>query len=170
MFHTNTMSHRFPRLFALIIGINRYKSHEIPNLSEAVPDADAVRDYLQKDQDVPSFQITNIRDSEATRVRIIEAIEALSVNDEIESGDPILIYYSGHGGLADTPKGWEVGGTGKTEFLVPYDYSSSLRDGNPKHGIPDRTLRTLLSRLAEKKGDNIVRQTFYSPCIRVYQP
>ena len=131
----------------------------------AVPDADAVRDYLQKRLGVPSSQIRNLRDSEATRAAIIDGIEAFSLNDEIKEGDPILIYYAGHGGSADIPKGWEIGSTDKIELLIPYDHSSSLKDRNPKHGIPDRTLGVLLSQLAIEKGDNIVRQTFI-----FYQP
>jgi hypothetical protein len=146
----------------LIIGINKYKSSRIPNLVGAVPDADAMQDYLQKHLRVPSSQIKNLRNSEATRAAIIDGITAFSLNDEIEEGDAILIYFAGHGGSADTPKDWEVGSTGKIELLVPYDHSSesSLVGGNPKHGIPDRTLGALLSHLAIKKGDNIVRQTF----------
>ena len=119
-----------------------------------------MRDYLHKDLGVPRSQIKNLRNSEATRSAIIEGIKAFSLNDEIKEGDPILIYFAGHGGSADTPKGWEVGSTGKIELLIPYDHSSPLEDGNPKHGIPDRTLGALLSQLAIEKGDNIVRQTF----------
>ena len=149
-----------PRLFALIIGINEYESPNIRNLLGAVPDADAVRGYLQKHLGVPSSQIRNLRNSEATRAAIINGIEAFLFNDEIKKGDPILIYYAGHGGSADTPKGWETGSTGKIELLIPYDHSSSLEDTNPKHGIPDRTLGVLLSQLAIEKGDNIVRKIF----------
>jgi len=71
------------------------------------------------------------------------------------TGDPILIYYAGHGGLADTPMSWEAWSTSKITLLVPYDHSSPLVDGNPIHGIPDRTLRVLLSQLVIVKGDNI---------------
>ena len=162
MFHTHTLSpHRpHPHLFALIIGINEYASPNITNLLGAVPDADAVRDFLQKQLGVPSSQIRNLRNSEATRAAIVAGIEAFSLIEEIKNGDPILIYYAGHGGSAKTPKGWEAGGTTKIELLIPYDHCSPLEDGNPKHGIPDRTLGALLSQLAFKKGDNIVRQTF----------
>ena len=119
-----------PRLFALIIGINKYESHNITNLLGAVPDADAVRDFLQKQLGVPSSQIRNLRDGEATRAAIIDGIKAFSLNNEIEEGDPILIYFAGHGGSADTPKDWEAGSTGKIELLIPYDHSSPLEDGN----------------------------------------
>ena len=126
----------------------------------AVPDADAMRDYLQEHLGVRSTRIRNLRDSEATRAAIIDGIKAFSLNDEIKKGDPILIYYAGHGGSADTPKGWEIGGTGKIELLVPYDHSSPLEDDSPKHGIRDRSLEAPLSQLAIEKGNNIVRQTF----------
>ena len=93
----------------------------------------------------------------------MKKVKAISFNNKIKEGDPILIYYAGHGGSANTPEGWpgwEVGSTGKIELLIPYDYS--LPEGRiPKHGIPDRTLGALLSDLASKKGDNIVRQTFF---------
>ena len=147
----------------MIIGINEYKnSPDIPKLKGAVLDADDMRDYLQMNLGVPSSQIMNLRNSEATRAAIIDGIEAFSLNDEIEEGDPILIYYAGHGASADTPEGWKAGPTGKIELLIPYDHSSPLGDvtGNPIHGIPDRTLEALLSQLAIVKGDNIVRQTF----------
>ena len=149
-----------PHLFALIIGINTYESSKIPNLEGAVPDADDVRDYLLNHLGVPSSQIRDLRDSGATRAAIMEEIKAFASNNKIKEGDPILIYYAGHGSSADTPKGWEVGSTGKIELLIPYDHSSPLDDGNPKHGIPDRTFGALLSHLASKKGDNIVRQFF----------
>jgi hypothetical protein len=119
-----------------------------------------MRDYLQKNLGVQSSLIKNLRNSEATRAAIIHEIKAFSLNDEINEGDPILIYFAGHGGSADTPKDWEAGSTGKIELLVPYDHSS-LEGGNPKHGIPDRTLGALLSQLAIEKGNNIVRQTFF---------
>ena len=147
------------RLFALIIGINEYKS-PIKKLSGAVADADAMQDYLQKHLGVPSSQIRNLRNGQATRSAIINEIKAFWFNNDIQQGDPILIYYAGHGGWAETPKGWQAGGTGKIELLIPYDYSSHLEDGNHRHALPDRTLGALLSRLASKKGDNIVRQLF----------
>jgi hypothetical protein len=147
-----------PRLFALIIGINNYKSSDIRNLSGAVHDADDMLGYLQVNLGVPSSQIRNLRDSEATRAAIIYEINAFSLNHKIKEGDPILIYYAGYGGSADTPEGWEAG-SNKIEFLIPYDYSS-LEDDNYTHGISDRVVAALLFHLANKKGDNIVRQTF----------
>jgi hypothetical protein len=104
--------------------------------------------YLQKHLGIPSSQISNLRDSEATRTAIINEIRAFSTNSYIKKGDPILIYHAGHG----------AGSTGKIELLVPYDYSRLEDDRDSDHhkdGIPDRTLGTLLEHLARKKGGNI---------------
>jgi hypothetical protein len=124
-----------------------------------------MRDYLQNHLGVPSSQIDNLRDSEATRAAIIDGIKAFSIKNEIEEGDTILIYFAGHGYSEDTPEGWEVWSTGKIELLVAYDSNHSESSESQKgdisqHGIPDRTLGALLSQLAIEKGDNIVRQIF----------
>ena len=155
--------HRLPlRLFALIIGINDYESSSIQNLQGAVPDADAMRDYLENDLGVPSSQIENLRNGAATKSAIIDKIKAFSSDDsKIEKGDPILIYYAGHGHSAKTPEDWPNWNTDKIELLVPYDYPSLVCD--PNFGITDRFFGILLSELKEKKGDNIVRQTFILP-------
>ena len=126
-----------------------------------------MRDYLRKHLGVPSSQIRILRNSEATRDAIIDGIKAFSLDDRIKEGDLIWIFFAGHGSSAKTPKGWQVGSTRKIELLVPYDYSS-LKNGNPKHGIPDRTIGALLSQLAMKKGNNIVRLTYFL-CGFIYQ-
>lgn len=60
---------------ALIVRINNYDLPTIQNPVGAVPDADAVRDFLQKDLGVPNSQIKNLRNSEATMAAIIDGIE-----------------------------------------------------------------------------------------------
>jgi hypothetical protein len=145
------------RLFALIIGINKYKTVKRPflNLKGAVPDADLVQSYLQKHLGVPNSQVRNLRDSEATRAAILREIDALTTDDRIQHGDPILIFYAGHGSTAPAPKGWESGAP-TIHLLLPHDYLCENEKGQKVHGIPDRTLCVLLEHLASAKGDNIV--------------
>ena len=136
-----------PNLFALVIGINKYQSSNIPSLMGAVPDADAVQDYLQKYLGVPNAQISNLRDAEATQAAIIDAINALTTDARIQRGDPILIFFAGHGSAASNPVGsvgWERGET-EIQPLVPYDYLCQRRK---VYGMPDVTFGTLLGRLA----------------------
>ncbi|PVF99210.1 hypothetical protein CPB86DRAFT_814161 [Serendipita vermifera] len=142
-----------PRLFALIIGINKYQSSQIPELEGSVPDAMAMQRYLEDTMGVPSSQITTLHDEEATRDRIIQEFYSLMFHSEIKEGDPILIYYAGHGSTAPTPTGWEAGGP-EIQFLAPYDCLSN-KDGTIINGIPDRTIGSLLEDLARAKGDNI---------------
>lgn len=104
---------------------------------------------------IPTSQIRNLRDSDATRAAILQEINALTTDDRIQPGDPILIFYAGHGSTAPTPKGWETGGP-VIQLLCSHDYLCENENGQKIHGIPDRTLAVLLGRLASAKGDNIV--------------
>jgi Caspase domain len=144
-------------VFALIIGINEYASPDIYKLKGAVHDALAVKTYLEDDLGVPASQIRLLCNAEATRAAIIHEFNNLVADQRIHRGDPILIYYAGHGGEVDAPKDWAVGDH-KIHMLIPHD-SRTLVDGRVVHGIPThRTIGTLLSRAAENWGDNIVCQ------------
>ncbi|KAA1472264.1 hypothetical protein DENSPDRAFT_170741 [Dentipellis sp. KUC8613] len=142
-----------PRLFALIIGINKYQSYNVPPLKGAVPDANQVESYLKDDLGVSPDNIKNLRDREATRAAIIQELRALSTDDRIRPGDPIFIFYAGHGSTARAPEGWEAGGP-KIQLICPHDHLEKV-DGRQVVGIPDRTLGALLSSIAKEKGDNI---------------
>ncbi|CCM00512.1 uncharacterized protein FIBRA_02546 [Fibroporia radiculosa] len=142
-----------PRFFALIIGINTYKADSISNLLGAVPDADAVRDLLEQ-LEAPRSQIKDLRDKRATRHRILREISAFSNDDRIQRGDPILIYFAGHGSSTKAPDAWAVGGA-EIQLLIPYDGQSTDANGREIHSIPDRTLGALLTQIADKKGNNI---------------
>ena len=65
------------RLFALIIGINKYKDPAVPDLRGAVPDADAVQKFLISKVDVTKNRIVILRDGEATREAMVNAIQDL---------------------------------------------------------------------------------------------
>ncbi|KAA1472278.1 hypothetical protein DENSPDRAFT_171259 [Dentipellis sp. KUC8613] len=142
-----------PRFFALIIGVNRYRSISLPNLKGSVPDANHIQKYLEDELEVPPDHITNLRDKDATKADIIRELRALATDDRIRPGDPILIFYAGHGSTAKAPEGWEAGGD-KIQLICPHDHLEFV-DGRQVIGIPDRTLGSLLSSIAKEKGDNI---------------
>ena len=148
-----------PRIFALIIGINQYESQDFPKLRGAVADATYVWDLLVSHYQVPQDQIKLLLDKDASRSNIISAFGDLSTDPRIRLGDPILIYFAGHGSQIHPPIWWECGGQGsKIQVIVPQDYSS--KPGHEISAISDRTIGLLIDEIAHKKGDNIVRVLF----------
>jgi hypothetical protein len=139
-----------PRLFALIIAINFYDN--VRDLRGAVPDALSVKDYLENSLKVPSGQIHTLLNKSASRSAIIDALFSLRDDERIEKGDPIFIYYAGHGSELPAP---ESEGS-RLQVLVPWDYCPTPE----KYVGPifDRTIGALIAEIAEKKGDNIVRR------------
>ena len=123
-------------------------------LEGAVADADSIDKYLREDLNVPSDRICNLRDQQATRKGIIEALRDIAKNDLIQRGDPILIYYAGHGTSTRS---------GGMQMLVPQDYSKII-EGEKVHGIPDLTIRELVDDIAEEKGDSIVCGVAFINC------
>ena len=105
----------------------------------------AVAKYLTTALKVPSNRITILLDQGASRNAIIGGFKSLEGNQEIQTGDPILIFYAGHGAEI-------VDGGGRTiQAIIPQDH-----DGITVHPIPDRTVGGLLAQIYKVKGDNIV--------------
>ncbi|KAK0421667.1 caspase domain-containing protein [Armillaria borealis] len=145
--------------FALVIGINEYKFIEpTNNLHGAVEDANAFENYLVKDLLVPKANIINLRDEKATRSAIIDGFEELQRNSKIIPREvAIIIYFAGHGAVAEKPQTWTdwVTPGNKVEMLCPADINQVINGKDKVEGIPDRTLSQLLLDLSNAKGNNI---------------
>jgi Caspase domain len=154
-------------LSALVIGINAYKSPDIRNLRGAVADADVISEYLTKQLNVPRSRVTNLRDAQATRDNIINSIYDLVKRDDepINHGDPILIFYAGHGATVPARAEGEAG-SNNIQCIVPHDCRVNVWESV----IPDRILGALLHKLADAKGDNIVRVCLAAPMFYAYLP
>ncbi|KAH6901435.1 hypothetical protein BKA70DRAFT_688362 [Coprinopsis sp. MPI-PUGE-AT-0042] len=135
------MSRLPKRLFALTIGIDKYLK-----------------------------RIRSLRNEKATRSTILHELTDLITNPYIEENDPILIYFAGHGNLACTPVEWtdwdhwaqapeDIGFRDQEsqwiQCLAPHDSRQPDGKGGIIHGIPDRTLGTIMHRIANAKGNNI---------------
>jgi hypothetical protein len=148
---------RKPVMHALIIGINKYKNADndnITNLRGAIADSTEVERFLIHDLHVPPENIVHLNDSCATRGRIVNEIERLARNPQIQPGDPILIYYAGHGGLAPAPSSWPT--NSNIQMILPHDFLPQTSEKEWEQGIPDLTIGALLQQIAKEKGDNIV--------------
>ena len=119
-------------------------------------DSRAVISYLEGQLHVPKDHITILENEAATRVAILEKLRHLANDPRIQHGDPIFIYYAGHGSEAVAPSGWEAGGpNANIQLTLPYDVYCGSGD-EVVAPIPDRTLGALLGAISQEKGDNIV--------------
>ena len=147
----------YRNLYALLVGINEYQNHDhYKPLSAAIRDVTDIERFLLSKLSVPQDRVRKLLDGDATRTQIIKEIEALQFNSDICYGDPILIYYAGHGTRSQAPAGYNTyASDGKVECLCPADISPP-NASSPVTAIPDVVLGLLLSELAEKKGNNIL--------------
>ncbi|KAG8757674.1 hypothetical protein FRC11_004354, partial [Ceratobasidium sp. 423] len=149
----------FKKIHALLIGIDSYPNLRF--LRGAVADVNAIKSFLELDLGIPEEHIVALCNKQATRYRILQRFQELWNNKDIQPGDPILIYYAGHGGLREADEGWKKRyGAQKIQVIFPYDYLE--KDPKPRgtephlvNCIPDTTIATLLNNLAARKGDNI---------------
>ncbi|KAK0219275.1 peptidase C14, caspase domain-containing protein, partial [Armillaria nabsnona] len=149
------------RFWAVLIGINEYASYP---LRGCVPDARLMEKYLTEDLRVPRDRIQLLLDSTEdaslivpiypSRAHIIDALLSLITNPEIEYGDNIIIYYSGHGSYY--PYHTEEDEEPEyIETLCPIDRDMHGEDDKPVPDISDRELNTILTLISQAKGNRI---------------
>lgn len=110
-----------PKIFALIVGINRYQEVVIPSLQGCIQDSEDFRYFLEEDLKVPSDHILVLYNESATRGNILSAFDShLIYNSKIKKGDLIFFYYAGHGGRMAAPDGWDCVDK-QIETICPYD-------------------------------------------------
>ncbi|KAG8708317.1 hypothetical protein FRC11_006569, partial [Ceratobasidium sp. 423] len=147
------------KLYGLIIGVDTYSNPSLDDLTGAVRGSNDVAEFLI-DLGVPAEHIVRLYNEQATRGRILEELKTLWENPNIQHGDPILIYYSGHGGLVPANTAWkERYGAGTIQVIFPYDYGCEVLGPTKPTKVDyirDTTIALMLNRLAIKKGDNII--------------
>lgn len=145
------------RHFALIVGINEYNPPPISlrPLRGAVADAQAFKQWLEW-RGVPAENIVLLTNESATCAAIIAALTQLKTDNRIRRGDPIFIFFAGHGAEVKAPDGWECGRADRMiQVIVPHD-CDAIKSGKPVGPIADRVLGALIGNISEKKGNNIV--------------
>ncbi|KZV61918.1 hypothetical protein PENSPDRAFT_658546 [Peniophora sp. CONT] len=153
--HTKALSTKTTpnRLFALLIGVDKYQSDQYRNLRGAVKDAENVKAFLLKQQPpVSADRIRFLTNKDATSANIIKSIESIGREKAIRRGDPILIYYAGHGSNIPKPNGWPTASP-HIQCLAPHD--ARVENGIVEGVISDRAFGALLKKLADLKGNKI---------------
>ncbi|KAF8717493.1 Caspase domain, partial [Rhizoctonia solani] len=142
-------------LHAIIIGIDNYP--KLISLAGSIADAQQMEMFLVSDLKVPKDHIISLYDRYASRKAIMNAFMMLQKDPRIHEGDPILIFFAGHGGLAEAEPKWrQKYGSSKIQVIFPYDYGLPVSNSNSSVDcIPDVTIAELLNQLAAAKGNNI---------------
>lgn len=137
-------------VYALLVGINHYASHVVPDLAGCVNDVNAFHELLRSHFGVADENITVLINEAATSNAIREAFQerllaplqawatASRSRDDPDEQPAILFYYSGHGSEAPSPDK----PSGLDQTLVPYD---GRTDG--VYDIKDRELSQWLTQL-----------------------
>ena len=97
----------------------------------------------------------------ATRSNIIVQLRSFKENPAIQIGDPIVIYFSGHGTQSQGEIWRDTYNDGFLESLCPVDIGLDEDEEGEVTAIPDYTIRALINELSDAKGDNIVSNTVY---------
>ena len=102
-----------PSRRALIVGVSIYAAPEVPRLVGVPFDMDSAR-AVAKAMGIADAQTTVLRDAQATKAGILDALEALA--DSIGEGSRVFVYFSGHG-----TRWYEPALQGCKEGLLAYD-------------------------------------------------
>ncbi|KAK0227261.1 hypothetical protein EDD85DRAFT_753015, partial [Armillaria nabsnona] len=153
------------RFWAVLIGIDAY---EYNPLRGCVRDALKMERYLTEDLGVPKHRIQRLLGSKEhassdnyhipTRVNIVQTLVGLMNNAEIQNGDNIIIYFSGHGSGYSTVR-YCSSANDSIEALCSID----RMEGNGSHvpDISDREINTIFQNISLAKGHHI---TFLLDC------
>lgn len=128
---------------ALIVGVGQYSSASGATPLQGVPkDLDVAR-RMAIALGIPADRIIELRDSNATKVNIVAALEG--IRQKIMVGEHVFIYFSGHGTSYTTSAGCE-------QAVVPYTPGRHTVDDV----ITEAELATYTSRISEKADKAIV--------------
>ena len=93
----NVAQAELPKLFAVAVGVGEYNNDKLPNLKLTCKDAGDFATAVAAKKGLPfaDVQVKLLRDSEATRADIFEAMEWLA--QEASPGDVCIFFFAGHG-------------------------------------------------------------------------
>ncbi|KAJ7763895.1 hypothetical protein B0H14DRAFT_2633684 [Mycena olivaceomarginata] len=120
------------KIFAIVIGIDQYKSKEISNLQGCVRDAASMQEMLSHYS--PDAQISSITDAEATRAGILQAFEDHLLNNPcLKRNDVIVVYFAGKGRRLPAPEGASGRDVDILTFILDASFSFYVPRGNVGH-------------------------------------
>ncbi|PPQ97854.1 hypothetical protein CVT26_013023 [Gymnopilus dilepis] len=144
-------------MFALVIGIDNYASDNIQSLHGSVADARAFKAYLTDTLLTPEDHIMILENAFATRIAIMDGLRRLAADPRIGTGDPVIIFYAGHGSRARVVTNKQsTEATTNVPVILPSDVLGPSRGDNIVQPIPYYVIDALLGDIAQRKGNNVV--------------
>ena len=133
-----------PNKLALLVGINEYRDTNIRSLRGALNDVERMKSTLVGKFDFPEENVLPLRNSEATRDRILSSFRSHLIGKARNREDVVVFYFSGHGSRVVDKDGDEIADD-LDETLVPWDSTNSgARD------ITDDEINELIKELSGK--------------------
>jgi hypothetical protein len=129
--------------WALVIGINRYRSSKIPQLEYAEADAQAVAKALGR-LGFPKQNVRLLLGSKATRDEVIRVLEE-DLNVKMGENDRLFLYFSGHGSTIQIHR--KQAGFLLTYDSVVYDWPTRRRPFMKRAPARALDMRTLMARV-----------------------
>jgi predicted nucleic acid-binding Zn-ribbon protein len=118
------------KIWAAVIGINQYQKTR--SLKYAVNDANAFKDYLKTNLQLPSHQIFFLTNQEATKDNLLSVL-GTKLRRKAATEDTVIIFFAGHGAVEADPINPD--GDGFEKYLLPFDanlndlYSTAISMG-----------------------------------------
>lgn len=141
-------------MFALLIGIDHYQSHDIPPLRGCKKDVRAVEKWLTNSYGLleENKRVLLGKEANASKIRSYFRNDIIN-NDSIKKNAPIVIFFAGHGSrIRPSSAGGEY-----IELFCAYDHTRRP----PKHvdvesrPICDYEMAVTLRDISSEKGNNI---------------
>jgi hypothetical protein len=100
-----------PGLWAVVVGVEKYRNHALADATYAQRDALAMREYFVRILGVPRDQVLVYINADATKTAIDELLE-YDLPSRIQNASQVLFYFAGHG---------HPGAGEQDKYLVPFD-------------------------------------------------
>lgn len=135
--------------FAVVIGIV-YDNNEFGVVNYADQDAGSIYQLLTTRLGYPDENVVLLQNHEATRNRIIQALDELAANPAIDGDSEVTVFYSGHGIRSAPNIGLNLVSLEPGYAIVPFDFTDyDYRNGAGL--IWDRELAEILDELEPGK-------------------